>query len=190
MTPREVVRRWLDREETKSVLAVTDLSFDEAKQLLRERDPLLTVEAPSGSFDEVCRGFRPFMETLIDRLTRIEHLTVDDELQSLLDHGLYNPHLGLIFERLWSARFAYGEGGGLEPALTLLLKTTFEEEGPALQSDALLFWLALFGQNYAVLPGMLNLVTREPVDKDLRLFLMMADVWQAKGSPLRVLVLS
>jgi len=188
MNPSDVVLAWLDGETT-AVLRVTGLSLSQSRQLLQPREPLLTVEAPTGLFAEVSHGFRGFVETVIDRLTRIGELSVDYELQSLLDHGLYNPHLGKLFEKLWNARFEQAEGRNAEPLRRDLLKESFAGSA-ALQCDALLFWLALFGQNYAVLPGMLTLITPEPVDADLQLFLLMADTWQSKGSPLRVLVLT
>jgi stress-induced morphogen len=182
MTPSELVHDWLGREGSQPVFGVQGLS-------LQVYNPLLTVEVPSGMFDQAARGLRPLVETLIDRLIRLEDLTISDELQDLLDRGLYNPRLSDLFEKLWSARFQHVEKLDAHTTLNELLRETFEDGVLALRCDALLFWLTLMGQNYAVAPGQLNLIIRGRGDEDLVLFLLMAETWHARGCPLRSLVL-
>jgi stress-induced morphogen len=189
MTPSELVHDWLGREDSQPAFGVQGLSLQEAQQLLQVYNPLLTVEVPSGMFDQAARGLRPLVETLIDRLIRLEDLTISDELQDLLDRGLYNPRLSDLFEKLWSARFQHVEKLDAHTTLNELLRETFEDGVLALRCDALLFWLTLMGQNYAVAPGQLNLIIRGRGDEDLVLFLLMAETWHARGCPLRSLVL-
>lgn len=189
MNPDDEIDRWLDTPESGSVLHVSGFTVAQARQCLLLRAPVLTAEASNGRFDEVMSALRSYTETLIDRFIRIDDLHVSADLQHLLDQGLYNPELGQLFEDLWMARFEYRERRSFESILQRLSTETFDMGTASSRSDAVLFWLALMGQNYAVTPGKVNLVVGAPPDPDLTVLLAMSQVWQGYGCPLRVLVL-
>lgn len=184
------IDRWLDAPASGPVLHVTGFSVPQARQCLLCRAPVLTAEAPTGGFEEAMHGFRGYVETLIDRFIRMEHLNVSADLQHLLDQGLYNPELGELFEDLWTARFEYREKRRFDSIVQQLVTVTCDRGAPGSRSDALLFWLTLMGQNYDVTPGKVNLVVGSTPDPDLAVFLTMTEAWQGHGCPLRVLVLS
>jgi hypothetical protein len=190
MTPSERVDDWLDREGSHPAFELKELSLEDARRVFQRRDPLLTVEAPSGAFAEVTRGLRPFIQTRIDDLIRIEELAISNNLQDVLDQGLYNPHLSNLFENLWSARFQYAERQDTQAVVEALIKATFEERSVALRCDSLLFWLTLMSQNYPVSSGQLNLIIQGPEDDELTLFLLMSEAWSTQGCPLKILILS
>lgn len=183
------IDRWLDANDSGPLLYLKGCTIFGARQRLLYRSPVVTVEAPKGQFTEVLTGFRGYVETLIDRLIRIDDLAVTDDLHYLIDQGLYNPQLGDLFEDLWMARFEHSEQRTLDTVLQRLLARTFDGGAVSSRCDALLFWFALMGQNYTIGPGKMNLIVGTPPDGDMTLFFSLSEVWQAYGSPLRILVL-
>lgn len=152
---------------------------------LRRRQPLLLVESNSGVLADLVRALRPYIEILIDRLIRTPELIVGDDLQQVLDHGLYNPRLGTLFETLWMARFKHIERLDREGTVRELHRTTFEDPSLLSRNDALLFWLTLLPQNDAN-PGQVILLVRSPLDPGMASFIRAAEHWADLGSPVRV----
>lgn len=151
-----------------------------------ERGGILTLTT-LGTFTDVLDGLRPLVEGQLDQLIRIVDLSVGDELQQLLDQGLYNPLLSTAFEMLWTARFECREGRDIFPWRDRLLRATFEAGAVALCSDAVLLWLTLSAQN-DLAESAPSLVVRGPLDPDLAYFLKIAEQWRSLGSPLVISV--
>lgn len=154
---------------------------------LRRRQPLLLVDLNSGALADLVDALRPHIEIFIDRLIRAPDLSISDDLQQLLDLGLYNPRLGALFEVLWVARFEHLEQYDREGSVRELLKTTFEDPSPLIRIDALLFWLTLVRQNHASASQVILLLT-SPVgfDAGMASFIRAAEHWESLGSPVRV----
>jgi hypothetical protein len=137
----------------------------------------------SGTFADVLDDLHPLVVSVIEQLIRIDELSTGDELQHVLDQGLYNPHLSATFETLWTARFEHHEGRDILPWKERLLHETFEAESSILRMDALLLWLTLAGQN-DLDESVHSLVIKATLDSDLAFFMRAADHWRSLGSPL------
>lgn len=165
---------------------------DDTGTVLRRRQPLLLVESNSGAFTALIDALRPHVGIFIDRLLRAPDLIIGDELQQVVDFGLYNPQLSMIFETLWIARFEHAEQR--DPAATLhtLLRMTFDEPSLFVRTDALLFWLTLFHQNEVNTHGQVILFLTHPagLDTDIMTFIRTAETWSAFGSPVRIVTLA
>jgi hypothetical protein len=155
------------------------------QQRIRHEDPVLAVETAEPDF---LLGFRSYVEGIIDRLTRIDSLVVSDELQQMLDQSVYSPHLTLLFELLWTARFDRAEGRDVASIFARILHDTFDVESILQRCDALLFWLTLFRQNYEGVK-LIVLTLVDPVGSDaLAQFLRAVGHWAPFGCPLKVIV--
>jgi hypothetical protein len=171
-------------------LTLTGLPLESARQVLNPKNALLTVEVTTGSLADVMAPFRSFVVALIERFIRMRDLVIGDDLQNVVDQGLYSPQLSGLFEKLWSARFEHEENRDTEALVNELVHATFEDLTPPACNDAFLFWLSLMGQNYVVDRGKLNLIIHGSMEPDLSFFIVMAEIWQPLGSPLQILILN
>lgn len=176
----------LDRDQPVLLQVVT---IDEkVRDILRRRRPLLFVETLSGDMTVIVDALRPHVEILIDRLIRAPDLVIGDDLQQVIDLGLYNPKLGLLFETLWLARFEFSEHRDFTTHLVELVRTTFDDH-PLIRNDALLFWLTLLRQNEGTAAGQVILMIARPaagLDAATETFIRAAEHWEPLGSPVRI----
>jgi hypothetical protein len=141
------------------------------------------------------------LQVLITRLVEKAEFIVGEELQQVLDLGLYNAALNVLFSDLWEARFGYTEGGGAEKAVIddLIQKSFPLVEGSTLaslplswvQHDIALFWMTLAKQN-GILDRVVAFVPIDTTDDrdslhHLHQFILSTERWAALGSPLRFL---
>ena len=189
MTPAAILANWLNTG-VPATLTLDGLSLASVRQTLHERRALLTIEVTTGRLTDVMASFRSFIVTLIDRFVRIRDLVIGDDLQNVVDQGLYSPQLSGLFEKLWTARFEHEENRDASTLISELVRVTFEGGTPPSCNDALFFWLSLMGKNYAVARDKINLIVQGDIEPDLSFFILMAEIWQPFGSPLRVLILN
>jgi hypothetical protein len=137
---------------------------------------------------DVVEALRPHIEIFIDSLVRVADLVIGDDLQQVLDLGLYNPRLGVLFETLWAARFEHLEHRDFSAPFLELTKTTFDDPSALIRNDALLFWLTLLRQNDATTTRQVILVIRSPggLDPAMCAFVRAAEHWISLGSPVRI----
>jgi hypothetical protein len=170
------------------VLLVLDKVDAEARRVLQRRHPILLLESDSGAFANLVNGLRPHVEALIERLVRAHELHMGDDLQEVVDLGLYNPRLGVLFETLWLARFEHTENRDFAPHVRELLRLTFADPSPLIRNDALLFWLTLLHQNDGTSSHreiLLVLTSPAGFDTAMRQFIQAAEHWADLGSPVR-----
>jgi hypothetical protein len=169
------------------VLVLENVDNDTTARL-RRRQPLLLIDLETCDMADLVEALRPHIQTLIDRLIRAPDLHIGDDLQQVLDLGLYNPRLGSLFETLWVARFEHAEQRDRDRSVRDLLRATFEDPSPLVRNDALLFWLTLLRQNVASTTGQVLLLLTNPagLDEPLAAFIRSAEHWATLGSPVRV----
>lgn len=168
------------------VLVTLSTINDEARDALRYRHSLFLIESSSCTAAGITEDLQPYIEAAIIRLIQAADLSIGDDLQQVLDDGLYNPRLGALFEILWIARFEQAEHRDNDASVRELLRATFEDPSPLTRNDAILFWLTLLGQNEAPgIPIILVLTCVSP-DPSVPAFIRSAEQWAGLGSPLRI----
>lgn len=183
--PLESLDAALDREGP-IVIALSPFDPDLVRTTIRARCPILLVEVATGVLTETLAALRPHVEILIDRLVQIEDLVVGQDLQQVLDVGVYNPRLGSLFELLWTARFERREGRDPTHIVKDLWRLTFDEASPLLRNDAVLFWLSLLRQNDSPAQVILIVTSATGFDPDMQSFVRAAEHWASLGAPLRI----
>src|SRR5687767_14826266 len=120
---------WLLRDHPVhlSVLCATDeLRREECRSVVTSStDTVLVIALASVDSIVTLWQWSPMFEQLIRRLVQKDELIVGEELQHVLDLGLYSSTLNVLFSDLWDARFAHVEGSGAEPAIDSLLHRSF-----------------------------------------------------------------
>lgn len=156
----------------------------EVRERLRRRPALLFVESSACDAAGITQALQPYIEEAVALLVRTRELVIGDDLQQVLDDGLYNPRLGALFETLWVARFEHAEHRDNEASVRELLQATFTDPSPLLRNDVILFWLTLLAQNEAPPSQVLLLLTCPTPDPA---FIRAAEHWAGLGSPVRVI---
>lgn len=187
---------WLDRRGAPLHLSVLFPSNDarrESRFILATIPKLLTLEPPLGSLSRLWPSAHA-LQMLVTPLVRKRELVVGEDLQHVIDRGLYNTALEATFSRLWDARFEHAEGRDAADAIETLVACCYPmaDKTTWVQHDMALFWLTLAAQNELIDQA----VAWVPLDskgnaegwEELYQLVLSAERWAALGSPLRILV--
>ncbi len=154
---------------------------------------LLILEPP---LDELSRLWSSAhdLRVLISSLVRERELVVGEDLQQVIDRGLYNTALETTFSGLWDARFEYVETQDASDATERLVAGCYPmaDSTAWVRHDVALLWLTLAAQNELID----HAVAWVPLDANrnaegwgqLYQLLLSVERWAALGSPLRLLI--
>jgi len=186
---------WLERRTPVhlSVIFPTEDARRDSRFILAAVRNLLVLDPPLGALPTLWRSAHD-LRALVTRLVRARDLVVGEELQQVIDRGLYNTTLETTFSGLWDARFDHAETQDAADAIELLVSSSYPMTDGAtwVKHDMALFWLTLASQNGVIDRAVAWLPLDAPECTDgldnLYQFILSAERWAALGSPLRFLI--
>lgn len=186
---------WLGRRAPihLSVLFPTDDARRDCRFVLAAIQNLLILDPSPDKLSTLWPSARD-LQVLIARLVRKRELLVGEDLQQVLDRGLYNTALEATFSGLWDARFEYTETQDASQAIERLVAGCYPmtDSTAWVRHDMALFWLTLAAQNDLLDQA----VAWVPLDvsgsverwDQIYQLLLSAERWAPLGSTLRFLI--